>query len=198
MSYDLSRLYINFEKCPAGESLVGHFSELQAYEEFSKCPDESYIKLAILTADEMSPLVTIKERTVMIREAFKIVGLDPEKNKDKFNDIVDYKDVNYMNAWIKYLFIQNEVMFTDWMLANRDYEYFLAQASQPKGDQSDASYLKSRKELRTTISYLGKEKEELEAKLFPESKAARQAAMKESLDKIELYCEKYAQPFNYY
>src|SRR5690606_36089406 len=179
-------------KCPAGKSLVGHFSELQAYEEFSKCPDENYIKLAILTADERSPLVTIRDREILVREAFSILEIPIESNEIKFRDIVEYRDVHYMNAWMKYLFIQNEVMFTDWMLANKDYEYFLSLAAEPKNpDESNDKYLKNRRELRNTISQLGKEKEELEAKLFPDSKAARQAAMQESLNKIDLYPERY-------
>lgn len=199
MAYDLKNLYMNFEGCPAGVRLIEHLPELSAYVEFSECPDDSYIKLAILTADQGSPLVTIKERSILITEAFKIVGLNVEDNEDKFRDIVEYKDMYYMNAWLKYLFIQNEVLFTDWMLANKDYEYFLSLSNSPKGEkEDDTKYLARRKVLRSTISDLGAEKTELEAKLFPDSKAAREAAMNESRNKIDLYPEKYAEKFNYY
>lgn len=198
MNYDLSKLYINFTECPAGVRLCDHFPELSAYKEFKDCEDDSYIKLAILTADENSPLIQIKERSLLVSEAFKIIGLSIKKNQSKFDEIVSYKDLYYHNAWLKYLFIQNEVLFTEWQLANRDYEYFLSLTSAPKEEtESDQKYLDRRKNLRSTISMLGKEKKELEAQLFPDSKAAKEAAMNEARNKIELYAEKYAEPFNF-
>lgn len=199
MAYDLTRLYINFENCPEDVRLSDFHPDLSAYEEFRECPDDNYIKLAILTADEGSPLMTIKDRGIMIAEAFKIINLKVDLNRSLFESIVDYNNIHYMNAWLKYLYIQNEVMFTDWLLSNRDYEYFLKLAKEPKReDESDDSYIKRRKSIRATITSLGEEKSELEAKLFPDSKAARQAAMNEQKKKIKLYAEQYAEPFSYF
>lgn len=199
MNYDLSKLYINFQECPAGVRLIEHFPELSAYKEFRDCPDDSYIKLAIITADEESPIMNIKERSLLVSEAFKVIGISVEKNREKFEGIVSYSDIYYHNAWLKYLFMQNEVLFTEWQLANRDYEYFLTLTATPKDEkETDQKYLERRKSLRSTVSMLGKEKQELEAKLFPDSKAAKEAAMNEARNKIELYAERYSEPFNYF
>lgn len=199
MQYDLSNLYIKFQECPQDKKLVDFFAELAAYEEFSKCKDDNFIKLAILTADIDSPISTISDRAIMVGAAFDILGIDKQKNEKLFNKIVDYDHVQYMDCWLKYLYIQNEVLFTDWMLVTKDYEYFLSQSGKPKPKEvDDSKYLKDRKALRETISELGTEKKELEAKLFPDSKAAREASVHEAKKKIHMWAEEHAEPFNFY
>lgn len=199
MKYDLSRLFIKFQECPDGVRLVDHFQDLSVYEEFANCPDDTYIKLAILTGDIDSPISTVSDRNVLVRTAFDILSINVEKNKDLFDDIVSYKNIHYMDCWLKYLFIQNEVLFTDWMLVNKDYEYFLSQSGKPKDEgMSDKNYLLLRRELRSTISDLGAEKKRLEAQLFPDSKAAREASIHENKKKIHTWAEEYAERFNYY
>lgn len=198
MAYDLSKLYIDFTKCPENVHLVDFFQELAVYEEFTHCEDDTYIKLAILTGDIDSPISTVSDRRVMITTAFDILGLKVDKNRELFEQIVSYSNQKYMNAWLKYLFMQNEVLFTDWALVNKDYEYFLAQSNKEKGvDEDDYKYLQKRKALRQTISDLGQEKKELEAKLFPDSKAAREASINEAKKKIHTWAEEYAQPFHF-
>lgn len=199
MKYDLSNLYIDFEKCPKGVRLSEHFSSLKPYKEFTECPDDNYIRLAILTGDIESPLAVINERRVQIEAAFGIIGVPIKGNEELFESVVDYSNFYYMSVLLKYLYVQNEVIFTDWVLVNRDYEYWLGLSNSPREkDMSDASYLKHRKSIRETISSLGEEKKKLEAKLFPDSRAAREASIQEAKSKIETWAERYAEAFNYY
>ena len=190
---DTSKLFIDFTKCPKGTKLVNYFDELSAYSEFTKCGDEKYIKIAILSGDIESPFISIRDRKTMITAIFDYLEINTTRNKKLLNDIIEFKDLIYANAWLKYLFIQNEVEFTDWQLANRDYEYFLSRSTETQGkDETDKAYLIKRKDIRKTIADLGAEKKKLEARLFPDSKAAREAALLEGKNKIRLYAEMYA------
>lgn len=204
-SYDLSNIYVKFYECPAGKRLAEHFSELGAFPEFNEC-DDTRIKIAILSADVDSPFVRIKERDTMIRAIFEELGLKPTSTDKKLlEDIIAYGDEKYMFAWVKYLQILHETEFTDWVLAKKDYDFYLRKANEPqkrdeKGEivETDLNYMKRRKEARAQVSELGKEVRQIEAGLFPDSKAAREAAIAESKKKILLYAEKYAQPYNFY
>lgn len=198
-AYDLDNLYIKFHECPDGVRLVDHFSELKAYDEFRRVKDENFIKLAILTGDIDSPISTITERSVMVGAAFDILNIDRQKNKRLFDKVVDYSHAAYMDCWLKYLYIQNEVQFTNWLLATRDYEFYLSQSNIPIGkDEDEVKYMDKRAKLRQNISKLGQEKKDLEARLFPDSKAAREASVREAKNKIHTWAEEYGEEFNYF
>lgn len=192
--YDLSKLYVSIEH-DSDKSLVASAPELSSFMEFEEAGDE-ITKIAILSGDIDSPFTRIKERDVMIRSIFDFLGI---KDEILLANIVGYRNEKYVSAWVKYLFLLNEVEFTDWMLAKKDYEYFLNKSTKPQEEgESDDKYLKKRNDYRKTIAELGKAVKELEAKIFPDSKAAREAALNEAKKKIKLYAEAYAVPFNYY
>lgn len=191
-NYNLEDLYIKFQHCPPGKKLIDHYSELAGFEEFKKAPDD-VIKIAILTGDLESPFVRIKNREDMLNEIFSFLGIDKSKSKNLYEGILHFKSLVYLNAWLKYMFIVNETEFTDYLLAKKDYEYFLQKSREQKPkDMDDDRYLQLRKKLREQISELGSEIRNLEARLFPDSRAAREAALIEAKNKIELYPEKYA------
>lgn len=202
--YDLSGLYIKFYECPEGKKLTDHFSELSPFPEFTEC-DDTRIKIAILTGDIDSPFTRIGDRETMIRAVFEELGLDVHKNKKLFKDIISYKDDKYMFAWAKYLELLHETEFTDWLLAKRDYEFYLKKATEPQKRNSEGAYVESdkdfmmrRKMAREQVKALGEEVRLIEAKIFPDSKAAREVAMAEAKKKIFLYAEKYAEPYDYF
>lgn len=196
-NYDLEGLYLKFQYCPEGKKLIDHFSELAGFDEFKKVPD-NIIKIAILTGDLESPFVRIKNREDMINEIFSFLNIDKQSEKKLWDAIVNFNHLQYLNAWLKYMYVCNETEFTDYLLAKRDYEYFLQQSRFPKSqDQTDDQYLTSRKKLRETISGLGDEIRRLEARLFPDSRAAKEAALIAAKNKIKTYAEKYAKEGTY-
>lgn len=206
MDYDLSNIYIKFQECPAGKKLVEHFSELGAFKEFTDCDDDR-IKVAILSGDVDSPFVRIKERDVMMRSIFEFlnINLKGKQNQLLFENIVAYRDDRYMFAWVKYLEILNETDFTNWVLAKKAYNFYLFKSNDPQRKdeegnviEDDIKYMKRYKEAREELISLGEELKVLEAKLFPDSKAAREAKISQEKKKILLLAEKYGQEYNYY
>lgn len=196
-AYDLSSLYIKIEECPQGVLLIDHFTELSVFKEFNVC-DENRIKIAILSGDVDSQFVRHRERDTMIRAIFEYLGIDIKKEEKFFNDVVQYKDELTIFAWLRYIQILHETDFTDWCLAKRDYDFFLMKSNEEQGtSENDLQYYKKRNEIRERIKELGKEVREIEARLFPDSKAAREAALADSKRRVKLYCESYAEPYTF-
>lgn len=195
--YDLSRCYIDFTKIPRGESLKEAFPELTAFSEFHECTDDM-IKIAICIGDVDSPFVRIKDRETMVREVFSYLNIDLKTNQSMFDKIVKYRHPKVMGAWLRYLQILHETEFTNWVLCKKDFEFFLMQSNEPKMDkESDLNYYKRRVEIRARVQELGADMRRIEAKLFPDSKAAREAAIIEQGLKISLWAERYAESNTY-
>lgn len=197
MIYDLSGIYIDFTKCPKGVRLCEWSPELQPFKEFHVA-DDSRVKIAILLGDLDSPFVRIRDRNLMVRSIFDFLGIDSKKESELLDNIIKYKDELTSFAWLRYLSIINESDFTNWQITRRDYEFFLLKSSEDQGkDEDDIKYYKKRNEQRTRIKELGKELTDIEAKLFPDSKAAREAAIAEARSKIKLYSEMYAEDYTH-
>lgn len=195
--YDIKDIYMRFDLLEAGEKMVDRFPELMAFPEFLECNDD-IIKIAILTGDIDSPFVRIKDRETMIRAIFEFLHIDVKTNQSGLDKIVKYRHPQFMGAWLRYLQILHETDFTDLMLCRKDYDFFLMQANEPKFEkESDLAYYKKRNEIRDRVSELGKEMRRIEAKIFPDSKAAREAAIAENALKIALWAEKYAEDNTY-
>lgn len=193
-SYDLSKLYISISH-PEGIGFVESSADLNSFKEFREAGDD-ITKIAILSGDIDSPFSRIKDREQMITAIFEYLQ---NNDRELCHQIIKYENDLYLNAWIKYLFILSETEYTDWLLAKKDYEYFLLKSAKPQEEnEPDDKYLKKRNDYRKTITELGQAVKSIEAKIFPDSKAAREAALQESKNRIKLYAEKHAVPFNYY
>lgn len=193
MTYDLSRIYVSIEH-PDGTGFVESSPVLSSFKEFIDAGDD-ISKIAILSGDIDSPFTEIKDRGHMISAIFDYLKLN---DRELFEGIVLYKSEIYVNSWTKYLFILNETLYTDWQLAKKDYEFFLMQSNKDRENISGTKDITMLSNLRMQIKKLGEEVRDIEAKLFPDSKAAREAAIAESKKKIKLYAESYAVPFNFY
>lgn len=194
MSYDISKLYIPILNPTDGLPLVEVHSELQAFPEFHRC-DDWRIKIAVLSSDIDSPFVRIKERETMVKAIFDYLDL---KDPVLMEAVIKYKDDLTNLASLRYLQILHETDFTDLILARKDYDFFLQKANESKEEkESDEKYLERKNKLRKTIKDLGQEVRAIEAKIFPDSKAAREAMLAESKSKIALFAEKYAESNTY-
>jgi len=195
--YDLSRCYFDITTIEPGQQIRERFPELNSFPEFYEC-SEDQIKIAILIGDIDSPFVRIKEREAMIKAVFDYLKIDTKTNQAMFERIVTYKHPLVMGAWLRYIQILHETDFTDWLLAKKDYEFFIQQTNDVKMEkESDINYYKRRNEARERVKELGQEVRRIEARLFPDSKAAREAALVESRSKIRLYAEKHAENYTY-
>lgn len=184
--YDLSKLYISIEH--TGNSFVENSAELSSFKDFVDAGDD-ITKIAILSGDIDSPFTRIKDRVQMISAIFDYLGI---KNKELKEQVIDYSSKRYVDAWTKYLFLLNETLYTDWLLAKKDYEFFLKEANKERETISGVKDIDKLTKLRNTIKALGDEVRQIEAKLFPDSKAAREANMSEN-KKISQYAEQYAE-----
>lgn len=185
--YDLSKLYVSIEH-DSDKSLVASAPELSSFKEFIEAGDE-ITKVAILSGDIDSPFTRIKDRAQMITAIFEFLGM---KNKELRQQVIDYSSKRYVDAWTKYLFILNETLYTDWKLAKKDYEFFVKEANKERETITGTKDIDKLNKLRKTIKDLGEEVRTIEAKLFPDSQAAREAALSEN-KKIAQYAEQYAE-----
>ncbi len=195
-TYNLDGLYVKIQECPEGVKLVDHFPELGAFNEFLVC-DEDRIKIAILSADIDSPFVRIKDRETMLRAIFEHLCINVDFEKKLFQDILLYKDELTAFAWLRYLQVLHETDFINWQIAKKDFEFFLLKANEKQGDETDLQYYKKRNEIRERIKELGREVRSIEAIIFPDSKAAREAALADSRRKVKLYPESYSEPYTF-
>lgn len=195
--YDLSRIYLRIDLLEPGEKMLERFPELTSFPEFAECT-EDMIKIAILSGDADSPFVRIKEREAMIKAIFDHLKIDIKINQSMFERIVLYRHPLVIGAWLRYVQVLHETEFTDWLIVKRDYEFFISQTNDIKMDkESDINYYRRRNEARDRVRELGQEMRKIEAKLFPDSKAAREAALIESRMKIRLYAEKHSESYTY-
>ena len=195
--YDLTKMYFRLDLLEPGENIREKFPQFNTFIEFMDCTDDM-LKIAALLGDVDSPFIRINEREAMLKAIFDYLNIDTKTNVSMFEKIILYRHPLVMKAWLRYLQMLNENEFTNWVLCRRDHEFFLMQSNEPKMDkESDMNYYKRRIEIRERVRDLGMEMRRIEAKLFPDSKAAREAAIIEQGMKIQLWAERYAESNTY-
>lgn len=192
MNHDYSRCLIDFTTCPKGVKLTDHFPELGAFKEFQEAPNENYIKIAIATADIESPMVKIKDRETMLNTLFDFLNIDKKKEPELYKDILDYKDSFYLNCFGRYLQILHDVDWTEYQTTKQTHDVLTMEASKKQGDEDIDKFVARKVKLQGHLKSVGKDLKALEAKIFPDSRAAREVALNES-KLIKTYAEAYAQ-----
>lgn len=192
--YDLSKLYVDFTQCPKGTKLIDHFPELGAFEEFKNADNENQIKIAILTGDFDSPFIRIKDRETMLNAIFDYLGIKKETKLEKefFSQVFRYRHDKVSGCWVRYIQMMHDTDFTDWLTVQETYNYLLFQSKKPFVDGDEGKYLDNRIKIQNNLKKFGADMKEIEIKLFPDSKAAREAALHEN-KKIVTYAEMYAE-----
>jgi hypothetical protein len=193
--FDLSALYIDFSKCPKGTPLLTFFPELSAFPEYKKAENDDQIKIAILTADNESPFAKIKDRETMLTSIFEFlkIPIETKKQKEFFDQVMAYRHDIVLDCWIRYIQIIHDTDYTDWLMMQQTYNFLLekSKVKQETGESED-KYLDRRLKIQKNLKQIGADMKELEIKLYPDSKAAREAALRENV-KIVLYAEQYAE-----
>lgn len=193
--HDISNLYIKFQECPPDKSLVEYFSELSAFPEFNNAVSDNEIKIGILTGDIDSPFIKIKDRETMLRSIFDFLEIPTKTDQQKqfFSEVLYYKHTRVVGCWVRYIQILHDTDWTDWVMAQQTYNFLLFESQIPKAsDESSDKYLDRRLKIQANIKKIGAEVKAIEAKLFPDSKAAREAGIHE-LKLISTYAERYSE-----
>lgn len=194
MSYSLEKCLIDFTKC-TNSKLVDFFPELNAFEEFKNAKNDAYIKIAIATADPDSPFIRIKDRDLMLRSLFEFIGIEIEtkKEKDFFNDVLIYEHVPVLECFGAYLRFCYDIDWTEYITTKQTYDVLVIESNRKreKAEELD-DYVKRRVNIQAHLKKIGADLKNLEAKIFPDSKAAREISLLHN-KKIVTYAEKYAE-----
>jgi len=195
MSYDLSKCLVNFTECPEGIRLVEQFPALSAFKEFQDCQDENFIKIAICTGDPESPFIKIKDRELMLKAVFQfiVLSIDTEEEKNFYYEVFNYQHQEVLECFAAYLRACHDIDWTEYQATKQTYDVLVAEANRPRGKEEDIDkFIKRRVNIQNHLKSIGEDLKKAEAKIFPDSKAAREIAMLEN-KKIITYAEKYAE-----
>lgn len=195
MTYDLSNLFINFTKCPVDQKLSDFFPELAPFKEFSEVKDDNYIRIAICTADLESPFVKMRDRESMLVALFNFLKIPIKKEEEKkfFKEVMEYKNVEVMNCFARYLQVYHDIDWTEYQTTKQTHDILTMESNKPKSDDEDIDKFVARKvKLQNQLKMIGKDLKLIESKIFPDSKAAREVAINEK-KLISTYAERYAQ-----
>lgn len=199
MTYDCSKLLVDFTQCPKGVRLTKYFNELAAYTEFTQQQDDNVIRIAILTSDADSPFWKMRgDREIMIKSIFEFldIGVQNTIGKEFLKKVITYSHEGVAECWCAYLQLQYNIDFSDWAISKQTYDLLISESLRPRDVNEDAvSYANWRVKLRNQIRILGDDLKEIEPKIFKDSKMARPVAAVEA-KKIKGYPEKYARSLN--
>lgn len=197
--YNLDQCYLDFTKCPPGTKLIDHFPELSPFKEFTEAESENHIKIAIATADLESPFIKMKDRESMLLALFSFLNITTETTEEKkfFNDVLNYKHTGYLDCFGRYLQIYHDIDWTEYQGTKQTHDVLTMEANRPREDKETIDqFVKRRVNIQNHLKDIGKDLKRLEAKIFPDSRAAREVAMNETR-KIKTYAEMYGQDNTY-
>lgn len=142
-----------------------------------------------------SPFLKIKDRRTMIKSVFDFLSINLEKydNKELYENIVDYKNISYLDCFARYLMIYHDIDWTEYQTTKQTHDVLTMESMKPRGENEELTKFVDRKDkIRKMLKSTGEDLRKIEAKIFPDSKAAREIALNES-KKISTYAEKYAE-----
>lgn len=198
MSYNLEKCEADYTKCPKGERLIDYFKELSAFEEFRNANDD-IIKIAISTADPESPFIRIKDRELMLTSLFEFIGIPILSKKDKefYQSVLLYENDSVLNCICAYLRFCHDIDWTEYQTTKQTYDVLVIESHRSKDKEEDIdAYVARKTKIQGHLKKIGADLKLLEAKIFPDSRAAREIALLQAR-KIITYAEKYAEVNTY-
>lgn len=197
--YDFNLCFIDFTSCPTNVKLADHFPELSPFKEFTEVKDDNLIKLAIATADMESPFVKMKDRESMLIALFTFLKIPTETSEEKkfFKEVFEYRHPQFLDCFGRYLQIYHDIDWTEYQSTKQTHDVLTMEANRPKGDKEEVdAFVKRRVNIQTHLKNIGQDLKKLEAKIFPDSRAAREIALNENR-KIKTYAEMYGEENTY-
>jgi len=193
--YKMNNCLVDFTTCPKGTKLVNFFPELGSFKEFTNVENEDIIRVAISTADMESPFLRIKDRETMIRSLFGFLGISitTEEEVAFYESILEYKNTEYLDCFGRYLMILHDIDWTEYQSTKQTHDVLTMDNMRPKGETENIdAFVKRRVNSQSHLKNIGQDLKKLEAKIFPDSRAAREFAINEA-KKITTYAERFAE-----
>lgn len=193
---DISRILLDFSKKPPLVKMTEFHPELLAFKEFINQKDDDIIKIAILMTDPESPFLKIKDRETMVSSIFEYLGIDLEGEKYKgfFDDIVNYRHEEIGQCKARCLQIVHNVDWTEYVMTRETFDYLTMEANKPmSADDETDQYINRRVKLKDQIKKAGIDLKSMEARIFPDSRSARETAILDAKRKITSFPERYSQ-----
>lgn len=195
-TFDLSPLLIDFSLAAAGEKVLDHFPELSAFPEFVNAFDNE-VKIGILISDIESPFLKIKDNESRLKAIFEFldIGLMTVKNKEFFNEILNYKHGRVIDVCCRYIQMQNNHDFASWWSLNiAFYELQKLSVETRKAGEDITKFVKGKTEISKDMDRISTMLKDYEARLFKDSKL-KQKLVEQQLKKISFFPEKMAEDF---
>lgn len=191
--HDFSKCFIDISLPPKGVNLVDFFDELASFDEF-KIATNDEIKIAICTSDIESPFLKTKDRTAMLTAVFAFLDIELPENTEFFNEVLEYKNKKVLDCLSRYLQILHDIDWTEWVSTKQTHDVLTFESNRPKeeGENID-NYVKRKVNIQNHLKKIGQDLKLIEAKIFPDSKAAREVSLNETR-RIKTYAERFAQP----
>lgn len=196
--YSLEKCAVDFTKTPEGTRIIDFFPELSAFEELQN-PDEKYLKIAIASCDPDSPFVRIKDRDLMLGSIFEFINSPVKTAKEKqfYNDVLLYESDPVLECMSAYLRFCHDIDWTEYQTTKQTYDVLVIESHRKRnsGEEID-DYVDRRVKVQDHLKKIGADLKTLEAKIFPDSRAARAINLLKN-KKIITYAEKYAEESTY-
>jgi hypothetical protein len=199
MSYTLDKCAIDFTLCPKDKKLIEFFPELSAFNEFKNAKQDCFIKIAIATGDPDSPFVRIKDRELMISSLFDFIGIgiDTKAEKEFYKDVSSYECDDVLECLSAYLRFVHDIDWTEYQTTKQTYDVLVIESHRKKNsDEEIDDYVDRRVKVQNHLKKIGADLKILEAKIFPDSRAARAINLLKNR-KIITYAEKYSEESTY-
>lgn len=197
--HDFSKCLVDFTKAPADTRLRDYSPVISAFSELKSVEDDNFIKIAIATSDPESPFVKIKERDLMLISLFDFLGIDILSDEEKafYQNVLSYQHIEVMGCIAAYLKACHDIDWTEYQTTKQTYDVLVSESSRPRDtNETIDSFVKRRMNIQNHLKTIGADLKRIEAKIFPDSRAAREIALFEN-KKISLYAEKFAQSNSY-
>jgi hypothetical protein len=196
--YSLEKCAINFTLCPEDKLLIDFFPELSAFEEFQN-PKQEYIKIAICACDPDSPFIRIKDRELMLSSIFDFLNIQvkTKSEKDFYTEVLEYENDPVLECISAYLRFVHDIDWTEYQTTKQTYDVLVVEAHRKKSKQEEIDdYVDRRVKVHGHLKKIGTDLKALEAKIFPDSRAARAVNLLKN-KKIITYAEKYSEENTY-
>jgi len=196
-NYNLSGLLIDFSVVPDRVRLIDHFVELSAYPEFVNVHNDNEIKIAILIADIESPFRKIKEPNMRLKALFEFlgIGLKTAAMQEFYNDVLNYRQKEVMEAACRYIQMLNNHDYSIWWTLNLSfYDLQKESVKQRKDDENVKAYVTAKVAITKEMDIIGEKLKTYEARIFGDVKL-KQAIVNQELNKMSFFPEKMAQDF---
>lgn len=193
--HDFSKCLVDFTKCPPEVKLRDFHPIISAFSEFKDIEDDNFIKISIATADPESPFVKIKERDLMLISLFEFLGIDVISDDEKkfYQSVLDYQHPQVLGCFSAYLKACHDIDWTEYQTTKQTYDVLVNEAGRPREkDESIDNFVRRRLNIQNHLKTIGVDLKKIEAKIFPDSRAAREISLFEH-KKIMTFAEKYSE-----